>query len=448
MHDVGPKEAPTRIRSIDLNVEWDLGWATLTSITAYTDNKDGPWQQDFDETEILGINQGNHSGPSLDEPFGKGLLLETETLSQELVLASQNNDTLEWLAGVYYLDDRPSWLTGIDIPQFSLPFSQNASTTNVNAYAAFAHFSYALTEKLRVNGGLRYSDETKKITSSNFVSGILTSGPTVRQNGWNALTPKLGLDYFPNEDVMIYLSVTEGFKSGAFNTGGVDSSVEPEYITAYEVGVKSTWLEGRLRMNASAFQYDYKDLQVSTPEEVDGKIVGVLNNAAKADIKGLEIEISVLPVEDLHIDVGLAFLDATYKEFVTFLPDGSVRDASGSTLPQAPKFTANVGIEYTNRMDKLDGDVRLRLDYYHSGKKFFDQYENPFVNQEAYDLLNARVSFTSQDRKWQVSVFGKNLTDELVITRGLYIPVLFGINGYQADLAPPRTYGVEFGYNF
>lgn len=442
-HDFGPREAPTRVRAYDATIKWDLGWASLTSITGYTHNEEGPWHEDLDATEINGLSQGNPSGEG-------GLYFDTKTFTQEVNLTSATNDRLQWITGVYFLRDKPTWLTGIDVPLFSLPLSQYDTRIETEAYAIFGNVTYSLTEKMRLNLGLRYSDEEKERTVSQIIDGVVVRGPESETESWDAVTPKLGLDYFVSDDVMLYVSAGRGFKSGGFQSVGAnafDSAVDPEFIDAYEVGAKTSWLDNRLRFNVNAFYYDYQDLQVLSivGSDDDGRVITELNNAAKATIQGLDIEMSALLRESLQLDVGISLLDATFDEFLSSL-DGEEFDASGNHLPEAPEFTANVGIEYTHPAEVMHGYISLRADYFYSDEKYFDQYERDNATQESFELVNARIAYVSTDESWELALFGKNLTDELVITKSLP----FGLIGNSAlrDLTPPRTYGASITYNF
>ena len=442
-YDFPVSENSTKTRALDLTVNWELANKNLTSITAYTDSEVGPWLHDSDGTELAGLNGGR---VRTDGTVGDGLRTSNKTFSQELILASAGEGALEWLVGLYYLNDRPSWFTGLDLPQLSLGLLSFDSKADIDAYAAFGNLSYPLTDQLSVNGGVRYSYEKKEFTTSQLWDLSVVRGPEVREESWSEVTPKLGLDYQVSEDVLLYFSWAKGFKSGAFEaTSFAVDPADPETMTAYELGAKSTFSEGRVRLNLSAFKYDYKDLQVRTPNVSGTTIFPILANAAEADISGLEAEFSIMPSERMRLDIGLAWLDAEFDQFISIVGITPV-DVSGNKLPQSPDFTANVGVEYGFALPENIGDLNFRIDYYYSGEKYFDQFNEDRSRQESYDLLNARLAFTSQDESWSLAAFGKNITDELVML-DVSTAALYG-SGSIVRFAPPRTYGLELNYSF
>ena len=261
------------------------------------------------------------------------------------------------------------------------------------------------------------------------------------KDNWSAWTPKIGLDYFINEDTMLYASASRGFKSGGFSGTIGAPPIDPETVDAYELGAKTTLLDGRMRLNASAFIYDYTDLQVNSVDPVNPAVT-LLRNAGEADIKGMEIEMSALPFERLQLDVGLAWLDAEYVDFAVV--GGNLK---GNELPSSPEFTANIGVKYTQELSGW-GSLVAQADYYHSAQQFFSELNlKDKGEQGSYYLLNLRASIVSANNTWKVSLFGKNVTDELVRDFTFVSPGLFG-EGFLASYTPPRTYGVELSYQF
>ena len=429
----GPPSAEVRNRALDATINWDLGWANLTTITAYNDMQMMPWREDVDATELTHMQQG------VDD--ADGLSGDSQALSHEMLLSSNDSERLEWIAGLYYLKEDATWLSGFD---FTLPvfqsFFSNLGINETNAYAAFGQVGYFVNEKTRLNAGLRYSYEEKKFASmlqNNFIPGPLVK----QEDNWSDVSSKVGVDYFFSDDVMIYLTASSGFKSGAFNfTGG--PAVDPEYIDAYELGAKTTLLDGRVKLNTSAFYYDYTDLQVENFDRDLG--VSIIENAAEATISGLELSFDGLITEDFRLGIDLAWLDATFDSFTAF-KNGGPEDVSGNDMPLAPEFTSNVNFSYTHNIKNL-GVLVARVDYYYSSKKYFDQFnEDPLV-QGSYDVVNARVSLESFSEDWSVYLFGKNITDEVIVSGGFQAGGTG--SGYIGSLRPPRTYGLGVSYSF
>ena len=437
--NTGPRLAPAKSSNVSATVNWDLNRAMLTSITAYTDTSVGPFRYDVDATDIPLINNGQTD-------TSNGLYETARTFTQELLLTSQAQSDLGWGAGVYFILDDPTWFTGIGLPLLGIPFIQYDSVTEVEGYAAFGNVNYDLTEKWRLGVGLRYSSESKKFTSSEYSGFVLVAGPTTAKNTWDAWTPKVSLDYALNDDVMFYVSASSGFKSGAFNSVSVGApAVDPEFNDVVELGVKSMLMNDRLRFNIAAFRYDYKDMQVNglDPRDITGNL---LQNAGEAEIQGVEFEISVLPSERLRLDVNAAWLDAEYVEFLAVAPSGEIVNLAGNRLPNSPEFTANVMAEYTQTMGRW-GNLTFRTNYYYSDEKFFSEINAFNAHQEAYSLWNARISLEPMHGNWSLSVFGNNLTDELVLSQTINSVGLFGV-GYVGMLNAPRTYGAELRVSF
>ena len=192
--------------------------------------------------------------------------------------------------------------------------------------------------------------------------------------------------------------------------------------------------------------YDYTDLQVQASDPNNpGQLL--IRNAAEADIQGLEVDVSALFVENLQFDLSLSWLDAVYQDFETIDgATGGVVNLEGNQMPNAPEFTLSAGAEYRKEVVGW-GNYLLRIDYYYSTENFLNEF-NSAVRQEAYSIVNARASFESSDGDWKLSLFGRNLTDELVFVTGFASPFFFGDDGFIAVLAPPRTYGMELEYNF
>ncbi|MGX4676212.1 TonB-dependent receptor domain-containing protein [SAR92 clade bacterium H246] len=419
------EDSPKNNQSIDLTIRWSLGSGEFKSITGYTDHELGPNFRDLDATEI----------PLLHE---LGLLVNSETFTQEFIFTSEPNGRVDWLVGAFMLHDNHSFTTAISLPVFDIELDSFETSNTTDAFAVFSHVTYHISENMRLNGGIRYSDERKKNTSREFFNFELVAGPVAGEKTWDAWTPKIGIDYSVNEDIMIYASTSKGFKSGSFPSSSVGAPpVEPETLNAYEAGVKGMWRDGRLRLNASAFYYDYTDLQVTSPDP-DDIASEFVQNAGKAEIKGFELELTALLVENLKLDLGLGWLDAKYVEFIAA---GGI-DLSGNRLPVAPEFTANLGVEYTHRLADI-GSVIFGINYYFSEEKFFNENNGPLQRQKSYSLLNTRIGYESADGHWLASLYGKNMTDE-VIREFSFDDGFFHLE----TLAPPRTYGIEIAYNF
>ncbi|MBW7836205.1 MAG: TonB-dependent receptor [Sphingomonadales bacterium] len=429
--------------SFSAHLEWDLGEVVFKSISGYTKSKNDV-QLDIDATEI------DFSWDTENE--------DDKSFSQEFQLASANNDKFEWVVGAFYLHEK----AGQHFQIFITPLAADMDypvENRVDAYALFGQGSYNVSDKLRLTAGLRYSYEKKKGDFLNIVTdpfGLLTGVPgggvfvsqSSPNESWKAWTPKFGIDYFINDDVMLYVSATRGFKSGGFNLLGSGEQFDPEYIWSYEAGFKSMLLDQRLRLNVAAFYYDYTDLQVNRFNPATGGATTSVTNAASAEVKGLEAEVLALLAKGLELDMGLAVLDAKYKDFLSANPDAPDpfvdQDLSGNTLPRSPKFSLSAGLQYTHDIGNY-GSVTLRGEAKYQSHIWFDQFNSSDVEEDNYTLLNAFATFESADDRWRVQVYGRNLTDKLYRQSVIRATSLIGTLDFWGA---PRTYGIEVGFRY
>jgi iron complex outermembrane receptor protein len=425
------------------HLEWEFGDAVFKSISGFIDAKN-EIELDIDATEV------DFTWDIENE--------EVRAFSQEFQLVSNSSDRFEWIVGAFYLHEKAEQHLQI----FITPFAANIDypvENRVDAYALFGQGSYAITEKLRLTAGLRYSYEEKDADFLNIVTdplGILTGVPGggvfmtqfSPKESWEAWTPKFGLDYFLNDDVMLYVSATRGFKSGGFNLLGAGEQFDPEFIWSYEAGFKSTLIEDRLRLNVAAFHYDYSDLQVNRFNPATGGASTTVSNAASAEVRGLEAEVVTLISDGLEFDLGLAALDAEYEDFLSANPDAPDpfvdQDLSGNTLPRSPKFSISAGLQYAFNVSNA-GMLRLRAEAKYQSHIWFDQFNSENVEEDSYTLLSAFVTFESEDQRWWVQAYGRNLTDELYRQSVIRATSLIGTLDFWGQ---PRTYGVEVGFRY
>lgn len=449
-------------------LSWELSdTVALTSVTAYRQ-----YENDF---------LFNTDGTEIDITR-TSLRFDTEQFSQELRLASSGTAALQWLVGLFYLQEDKEGALGLARANTGAPTSFIIPNDNDSeAYAVFGEVSYALSEALTIKGGLRYSREEKDDLT--FVGAVpdldglasraaptFFGSPRDDSQDWDAVTPRLVVEYRFGGDSMIYASVSEGFKSGGWNAFDRNEAFEPEELLSVEVGLKSQWADDRVRFNAAVFTYDYDDLQVNT--FIDG--LATTTNAATASVHGLEAELTALLSPALTLRAGYAYLDAEYDDFCSpfgrhaagdaLVASGCdpspavdatrVLDLSGNTLVNAPENKLNASLEYRRAL-AAGGELTLFAQATYQDDVFFSQFNEDIVGQEAYTLWDARATYLSDSGQWEVSVFGKNLGDEeyfqnVVRFTSTSDPAL-DVNGIGNALGYPaagRTWGLQFGYNF
>ncbi|MDH5256120.1 MAG: TonB-dependent receptor, partial [Gammaproteobacteria bacterium] len=460
-------------------VAWDMpNDMTFRSLTSYRD-------MEFDW-----LNDGDGLEPFLVTYFQND---DTELFTQEFQLVSASDGPLTWVAGLYYLNEQSDSFIGIPINGFSNLLIDG--TLDTSAFAIFGQADYAFTDALTLRLGARYSYEEKDVAYRyDRFSDVL--GPAFLidvedSDDWSSVTPKIALDYQVNDDVMVYGSITKGFKSGGFNLLAVQSSYDEEEVWSYEVGAKTLLAGGRVQLNAGAFYMEYDDLQV-------GRVVNLsatIENAAAANMYGAEVELQAEVTDNFNVSAGVSWLETEYDEFNTgdpgyrlgdnpvdpsddpappscgtLLPiptpgdinpgDTQYRKAdgypdqqislSGCELPRAPNFSGFVGARYTFGLGGA-GYLDLSGNFQFVGDQFFTQFNRDDVGQDSYSLYNARLTWRSNDDVWQVALYGENLGDEEYFTNSLESGVpTAGVDPYvpQYFVGAPRTWGVKAVYSF
>ncbi len=413
----------------------------------------------------------------------------TKEINQELRLNGMT-ESLDWLVGFnYYKQDREEWNTTylsslIGLNRIGPAGAANNVTESsggdneTESYSLFSDATWHVTEALNLTAGIRYSYDKKTFdyadpqnTSYNN-GGILypnhsqLADPSVSSwdDNWSNVSGRIGTDYALDENILLYATISQGYKSGGFNTrltvegDPVNGFTTPDFATDpfdeetninYEVGIKSDLLDRRLRFNSSIFMYVYKDLQTLL---ADGNSpVARTVNAAEVTGKGWETELTYLATERLTISANVLALNAEYTEDVRDA-QGLLRIEEGTSRTWSPELAATLSLDYSVEMADM-GELRANMTYtyqdehYQRPTQVTDPYSDSDNEQEAYGLLNARVSYYSPERKWEVGVWGKNLLDESYRS---YISA--SVNAVAGVLTTqrgePTTFGVEAIYHF
>lgn len=345
--------------------------------------------------------------------------------SQELRLNGET-DRLTWIAGLYYMDidvDTASGIPnfniapflGLNFPGVVVPFTTTfTAETDTESWAIFGHLEYAINEQWSVIAALRYTEDDKQanytLQDTNFPVPIFQqfnsqTAPNSKL-GFENISAKLQLDWKPNDSTLLYASYTRGHKAGSFNypfIGPVnfgDMSHDEEEVDSFELGYKGRLLGGRVRLNANAFYYDYKDYQASFFVNF-ANIVGNVD----AEIYGTEIELTMQVTDQLELLLGTSLLDAKSKD--VGMPDGSIQDRG---MASAPDLTVNGLARYTIPLAN-GGSIALQMDFNYSDDFCFSVVCNPSEQEDSYVVGNARVSYTTADERWRVSAFVRNLND-------------------------------------
>lgn len=432
-------------RGANLTLEFDLGRATLTSITG---------ARKLNEEARIDVD----GGPS---PIYTIYLQSTESTSyqQEFRLASNDSGPLNWQTGLFYLhiktESEPTITDGLAVLGGSggaISRVDDYVTQETDSYSAFGEVTYEFETGTDVTVGLRYTRDERDLTGRQIghltaVPGMTT--PTVTRDDSQTdeeMTWRLALQQDITDNANVYVSYNRGFKSGLYALSGAPwDYVEPQTIDAYEIGTKSTWFDNRLRVNLAAFHYEIDDYQVRLVKGFTQR----LGNAAEVENDGFEAEFEALVYERLNLFGSITLLDAEFKKYPNCpalvanppIVGGSadiVVDASGNETPLAPDFAYSIGASYSWPLSQ--GEMRFTTMYSYNDGYFFDANEDQ--EQPSYGLLNASLNFQS-DQGWGVEVWGRNLGNQTYYRSKL--PSQLAI---LAVREAPRTYGVDFTYKF
>ncbi len=472
------------LASFLMDYQFDSGYA-ITFSSAYRDEelKTG---SDSDHSPV------NYKSPIFDSlGDGEGFFAlssgsETDDWSVELRLDSPQDQRFRWMLGGFYFEQ--------DKDAYDITFTLGDladSKEDVDNIAAFGSATFDFTETVALTVEARYMEETKELDDLDTATGETTF---YAEDTWHSFTPRVTLNWDVNDDTMVYATYSEGAKPGGFNGSDGAEVNEPTYeqeeSTNYELGIKSTFWDGRLMTNAAVFFTEVTDIQLTTPiTNPSGALNSIATNQGEGEVFGVEIDVTALLTENLTVGFNYALADTEFTEgcddFEWALTSGGGKfDGNEAT---SPDFTGNGTCDIEGNQFPLSskhqaaayGDYRRpigdgRMEFFAGADVTYEDKKPVQVHNRAYapssTLVGARVGLSGDN--WQVAVFGKNLTDEdatPMVTRWLQIPYLVAqpVFGTASNTAPwfagadtgfpraffgalrrGRQYGVELSYNF
>ena len=328
------------------------------------------------------------------------------------------------------------------------------------SWAVYTQFTYTLNEQVDITAGLRYTEDEKDghLFNENLirsVTGHSDENPLKNKDEWDNLSYLLNVNWAINDDMNVYGTWSTGYNAGGFNARATSLSawnnpVDEEEISAFEVGLKAEWLDGRLRTNLAAFYNDYTDIQIAQFEAGSGGASSRLVNAGEATYSGFELDLVAVPMQGLVVDATYGYLDAEYEEYLARNPTTNMQvDISGNTtVARTPENTFSLGVQYDIPPLFDWGTLSVRVDANYMDDMVFHPFNNEFDSAEARWLMNARVNLTGIDvgnGSLRLSAWGKNLLDEEYREWGIDFASLgFAGNVY----GQPRTYGLDLSYEF
>lgn len=490
-----------------LTLEWDIGNATITSVSGYSDmTYDLRHDIDFLPTNLL-QNQ------------------ETEDFrqfSQEIRVSVDDIGPFSAIYGAYYENQRLSilhstlvdgTLGGVASRIVGIPtiFAANLPGVGVvtlpqigrvtlfdqdtETFAVFGEVTWRLTDRLRADVGLRWSRDTKDVHKqvalfgsdpnqlavlpTGVSTGVLgapqtallraimgSSFATFPSNQFlyrteSHLTPSVNIQYDVTDEIVAYASYSEGFKSGGFNFSadtslpngapGPGTEFEDERVNAWEAGIKGRLFDNKLRASLAVFRADFNDLQVTSFQGTQF----VVGNAAQVRSQGVEFEADVYAADWLTFGGAVSYLDSTYQRFqnasctlAQSVTGGGARctqNLSGRVTPFAPRWSGNV---YADVSRPLTGDLvgAARVDVNFRSASFLDIDLDPNVRQSGYAKINGRLAVSTADDRWEFAVYGRNLTNRATYSFSVDAPL--GAGAFMASIEERRTLGLQLRYRY
>lgn len=473
-----PHESDSTAEGVILLVESDIGFANLDSQTSYH-TYEGDILRPFLPPEMLPLQYGMFRIPAADQPIyndifsneqsnRQHLIEELKQVSQELKLVSKPESDVKWVAGMYLAHKDRKWINDGKVSLEGLPngFYKNylgSSTYNgdtnktfdTTTKALFGEITYPATNSLDVIAGIRVANE-KQVHHASWQGNSNNSlGTTVKSDSKTldetATTGRLGASLAITPNWRLYALQSRGHKFGGFADydtnvayGNPVAFYKPTKIDASEVGTKYRSADNRLNLNLALYQNTMTDDHMTVlgaPPEYKSQTTNVDSRS-----RGIEVSADWHMTDNWQINTELAYTDAVVTDDSNVPAPGRPGTlpltAEGNRMPQVPKFSGSVGVRYSNDLPAglpLFNNAQwfVATDYRYVGKRFAQAYNG--IELEEYGLVDASIGLSSADH--EVSIWGKNLTDEKYKTVAIY-PMNVGI------LGPDRSYGIKYSYYY
>lgn len=431
---------------ISATYEWDINETlSFKSITAYRD-LESIFGEDADMSPLI----IDHHGFELNQ----------EQVSQEFQLIG-NGEKLKWVAGLYYFNEEGE--NNDYVPLAGGLFQVDGPNDIENtSYAAFGQLTYNITEPWSITLGARVTREEKEFvggqTDRNDLSakfGVpLAAFPdptdTTRlfplgkqEQDFDDTSIRVGSEYRFSESIFAYVSFSQGFKAGGWDTRLtgpelVAPDFEEENVESYEIGLKSDWFDNTLRINLAAFHTDYENLQLV----IQRGISPLTANAGESDIDGFEVDFQWLATDNLQVTGSMGWIDAEYTELDSRANDVGV--FLDSEFNNTPERVASLALDYSQPLSS-GGSMAVHLDYSWKDDHFNDAVNTPALAQDAFGLTNLSVRYNSPEEKWHATLGVQNLTDEDYVMSGFNQP---GVGYIIKTIGRPREWWLTLGMDF
>ncbi len=460
--DLSSARSHLRTTLLSSQINWELtGDLSLRSVTSFRDQKDQT-AQDLDASEL-----------DLASIAGGGI--DSNAITQEFQLTGRSlGDRHVYVVGLFALDENidddsdggESLLAGELIERGTIlgttviPLVEEKRKLDNQSFAVYAQLSYDLTERLNLTAGLRRTTERKRfkkrdvsITSGIRPSDLSAFGPGTtllefeRSERFKDLSPSASLAFEVTPTILTYASYAKGFRSGGFNGRATSlnqdtAKIDPEDLTTYELGVKSTFLDSRLLVNGAAYYSVYNDIQRPILQMGAGDIPTVrVTNAAEARLSGAELELVGLVTPSLRLESAISVFKSRYTEFES----PNEPDIDDARFPGQPSYLLTLAGTYDLDLGPL-GLLSTRAQWTQRGIQANDAADSGSIRSGKYGLLDARMGLVLPDGKTEIALFGTNLLDRVYFNNGFDTSDTVGLA--VRFIGPPRRYGVELSREF
>ena len=459
-------EAKTDQDIFSLKIDYALGDYSFVSITSFTD------------AHIIGNARGFALPVNLiPMNLSDG---EREQFTQELRIESPLDQPVSWVAGYYYYKNEldRTFNRTIDLNAFAgFPVVQNltiAAAGDNESHSVFGQATWNVSDTARLSIGGRYTDEEVDLDQTvgfifpDPVTGLpsipeATPGTIVDSESETNFSWRIIGEWDVAEDAMLFASVARGYKGPGMNMLSSapiapNAIVDPEIPTNFEAGIKSTWYDGRLQLNASAFYTEFEDFQASLSVVRNLSPAFFLDNAGELQTQGLELELTAAPTDNLLLALNVAVVDATFEEYEGAQCYGGqtaaqgcvngTQDLSGADMPYSPDLSYSLFGRYDLPVDSLPFNLYAQALWYWQDETMYATNNNPAAEVDSYGLLDLAVGVESDDGHYSAQFWVKNVTDEFYPSEVVIAPG-FGLGyGYNLEYTYTRRVGVTFSVNF
>ena len=423
-----------------VRAEWNFGSAgKLTSITGY---------QRFQQHGIRDYDATPISFP----PGTPGYLVEEiNQLSQELTYLTDLGSRADLIVGALFLEQHGEEPFGLGGTSFAAAPILYHTYQEDDSTAVYTQLRYKFTDKLRLTLGARETRDEKTYSQQLYLSQAPTGGPLNVEGSWSAFTPRVALTYTPTESVSFYTDIAKGYTAGGLNSFS-GQKYNPEFVWSYEVGMKSYWLDHRLKLDADVFHSDFKEIQevLFIPS---GNLTTALSvtNAGAAKINGFETELEARVTDHFLLSATGTLLNAYFTQLKSVdgsVPQEGVLNLAGNKLPRSPTSQFDLGAHYTNIPVSANWALSFHANYAWQARIYFNFFNQPLLSQASYGLLNVSATLNSADGKWQLTGFSNNATDKRYWSNIQFGTALAAVPYVNGMIGEPRTYGFKIARLF